>query len=265
VDIVDALVRLVLLGQKMVFCIVLEESEISPRVAEPPTPRSGYGEFLDQLLQGAKRGIVARAAQDTPEWSPDEYRAEPAEDGPALRTIDPDVLLAVFGTFNPAGPSLDTIGVGGLADGRYLLAHWMRHPFSPSYRPLLVLPDLSPETVRTALVQVLPGCGVGLATEFARIYAPGALPNAVRTAFIMAARDRGRLTEFWDKAQILEKYRGDPWTAVSIEAANSEPRPDDPAEILSRWWTAVTSEEHYFGYLRHFAGAWDGAQPDVGR
>jgi hypothetical protein len=264
VDIVDALVRLVLLGQKMVFCIVLEESDISPRVAGPPAPLSGYGEFLDQLLEGAKRAIVARAARGTPEWPGDGPENGP-EDGAALRTVDPDVLLAVFGTFNPAGPSLDTIGVVELADGRYLLAHWLRHPSSPSYRPLLVLPDLSPETVRTALVPVLPGCGVGLATEFARIYAPGPLENAVRTAFVMAARDRGQLSRFWDKAQILEKYRGDPWTAVSIGTTDGEPSSDDAAEILSRWWNAVTSEEHYFGYLRHFAGAWDGAQPDVGR
>ena len=53
--------------------------------------------------------------------------------------------------------------------------------------------------------------------------------------------------------------------AVSIGTTDGEPSPDDAAEILSRWWNAVTSEEHYFGYLRHFAGAWDGAQPDVGR
>lgn len=258
VDIVDALVRLVLLGQKMVFCGGLEDSEISPRCAEPPTPLSGYSEPLDRMLLGAKRAIIAGAAQDTPEWSPDESRAE-LEDGQVLRTVDPDVLLAVFGTFNPAGPTLNTIGVIGLADGRYLLAHWMRHPFSPSYSPLLVLPDLSPETVRTALVEVLPGRGVGTATEFARVYAPGTLQNAVRAAFIMTTRDRGQLSEFWDQARILEKHRGDPWTAVRVGTTNGEPRPDDPAEIMSRWWDAVTNEEHYFGYLRHFPGAWDGA------
>jgi hypothetical protein len=258
VDIVDALVRLVLLGQKMVFCSALEDSEISPRCAEPPTPLSGYGEPLDRMLLGAKRAIIAGAAQDTPEWSPDESRADP-EDGQVLRTVDPDVLLAVFGTFNPAGPTLNTIGVIGLADGRYLLAHWMRHPSAPSYSPLLVLPDLSPETVRTALVQVLPGRGVGTATEFARVYAPGPLQNAVRAAFIMAARDRGRLSEFWDEAQALEKYRGDPWTAVSTGTPAGQPLPGDPAEILSRWWNAVTNEEHYFGYLRFLPGAWDDA------
>jgi hypothetical protein len=258
VDIVDALVRLVLLGQKMVFCSVLEDSEISPRCAEPPTPLSGYSEPLDRILLGAKRAIIAGAAQDTAEWSPDESPAE-LEDGQVLRTVDPDVLLAVFGTFNPAGPTLNTIGVIGLADGRYLLAHWMRHPFSPSYSPLLVLPDLRPETVRTALVEVLPGRGVGTATEFARVYAPGTLQNAVRAAFIMTTRERGQLSEFWDEAQVLEKHRGDPWTAVSAGTTNGEPRPDDPAEIMSRWWDAVTNEEHYFGYLRHFPGAWDGA------
>ena len=82
----------------------------------------------------------------------------------------------------------------------------------------------------------------------------------MRAAFIMAARDRGQLSEYWDEAQVLEKHRGDPWTAVSIGTPHGEPQPGDRAEVMSRWWDAVTNEEHYFGYIRHFPGAWDGAE-----
>ena len=111
------------------------------------------------MLLAEKRRIVASAAEGVPAWSPDEYRAEPLPI-PDLGLIDPDHQLAVFGTFNPVGPTLNVLGALWLGDGRYLLASWMRHPFSPEYTALLVLPDLEPATVRDALGEVLPFSGV---------------------------------------------------------------------------------------------------------
>jgi hypothetical protein len=258
--IIDTFVRLTVLGQKISFCAVLEESGISFGDAEPPATATGYSEFLDRLLLGAKRAIVAGAAESTPEWSPEEYRAGELVSGRVLRTVDPDVRLAVFGTFNPVGPTLNTIGVLELADGRYLLANWMRHPFSPDYSPALVLPDLDPATVRDALVEVLPFCAVGTAaTDFVGVHAPETLQDAVSSAFMTAAADRGQLGEIWAKAQVLEKSRGNPWASLHSGTPGAAPLPGNPAEVVSRWWNAVTNDQNYYGYLRSFPEAWDGA------
>ena len=110
--------------------------------------------------------------------------------------MDPDVRLAVFGTFNPVGPTFNTIGVLELADGRYLLANWMRHPFSPEYSPVLVLPDLDPATVWNALVEVLPFYAVGTAdTDFVGVHAPETFQASVSSAFMKPASDRDQLGE----------------------------------------------------------------------
>ena len=258
-DIMDVFFRLVVLGQKIGFCATLEESGIPFGDASPPVAVSGYSEFLDRLLLGAKRAIVAAVAESTPEWRPDESWTEP-EPGQVLRTLDPDVRLAVFGTFNPVGPTLNTIGILELTGGRYLLANWMRHPFSPDYSPLLVLPDLNPATVRDALAEVLPLCAIGTsATDFVGVYAPEPLQAAVSDAFIKAAGNRDQLDDLWAQAQVLEEDRGSPWTSMSRGRKDAVPLPDDPAEVVSRWWNAVTNDENYAGHLRCFPEAWDGA------
>ena len=74
--------------------------------------------------------IVSSAAQGVPAWSPAEYRAEPLLI-PDLSLVRPDDQLAVFGTFNPVGPTLNVLGVLWLGDGRYLLVNWMQ----PAQRP----------------------------------------------------------------------------------------------------------------------------------
>jgi hypothetical protein len=258
-DIVDVFLRLGVLGQKIWFCEILEENEIAHDDADPPTALSGYSGFLDRLLLGEKRGIVASVAQTVPAWSPDEYRAEPVS-SPDLGRVDPDIQLAVFGTFNPAGPTLNVIGALLLADGRYLLANWMRHPFSPDYSGLLILPDLEPATVWDALVEVLHFCAVGTAaTDFAGVYAPEALEAAVADAFMRAAENRGELEEISAKARVLEDHRGNPWASVSGGSRRALPYPEDPAEVVTRWWSAVTNDQNFFGYVRSFPEAWDGA------
>ena len=258
-DITDVFVRLVVLGQKILFCAVLGQSDFPFGHAGPPAPVCGYSDFLDRLLLGEKRGIVASVMESLPVWSPDEYRAEQLS-SPGLRRVDPDVQLAVFGTFNPAGPTLNTIGALELVDGRYLLSNWMRHPFSPDYSALLVLPDLEPATVWDALVEVLPFCAIGTAaTDFVGVYAPEPLQAAVRDAFMKAAENRGELEALWAKAHVLEDYRGNPWATVSAGSPQAGPVPDDPAEVVTRWWTAVTDDQNFYGYLRSFPGAWDGA------
>lgn len=258
-EIIDIFIRLAALGQKISFCAALEESGTPFADAEPPAPMNGSSEFLDQVLLGTKRTVVAAAAAATPEWSPKEQLAE-EEPGQELRLVDPDVLLAVFGTFNPFGPTLNAIGALDLGDGRYLLANWMRHPFSPDYSALFVLPDLEPATVRDALAEVLPFEAVGTgATEFAVIDAPEPLHAAVSDAFTAVAGNSGQLDEIWAVAQVLEGYHGDHWARVSGGARKADPRPDDAAEVVSRWWNALTDSENFAGAVRSLPYAWDGA------
>jgi hypothetical protein len=37
------------------------------------------------------------------------------------------------------------------------------------------------------------------------------------------------------------------------------PLPADSAEVVTRWWNAVTDDESFSGYLWSFPDAWDGA------
>ena len=284
VGIVDEFTRLAVLGQKMRLCAVLDESgipfgdtrlpgiEANPPAAvsgysdllnqpdaNPPAAVSGYSGLLDQLLLAEKRRIVASAAEGVPAWSPDEYRAEPLPI-PDLALVDPDLQLAVFGTFNPVGPTLNVLGALWLGDGRYLLANWMRHPFSPEYTALLVLPDLEPATVWDGLVEVLPFFGVPTGTEFAGTFrAPWVLHAVVGQAFKQAAANKGELERLWGTAHALEEHCGNPWSRVSGGGRAVGPLPADPAEVVTSWWNAVADDKNFYSHLRCFPQAWDGA------
>ena len=258
VEIVDEFTRLAVLGQKMRFCTAHDESGLPFGDADPPSAVSGSSDFLNQLLLAGKRRIVASAADDVPTWSPDEYGEEPLPT-PDLGLVDPDHPLAVFGTFNPVGPTLNVLGALWLADGRYLLASWMRHPFSPAYTALLVLPDLEPATVRDALMEVLPSCGVPAGTEFAGTYGGPEVRQAVGEAFKQAAANAGELEELWGVAHALEDYRGEPWSRVSGGGRAAGALPADPAEVVTRWWNAVADDVNFDSHLACFTQAWEGA------
>ena len=259
IGIADAFTRLAVLGQKIHFCEALDESGLTFGDAEPPAAVSGYSDFLDRLLLAERRRIVTDAAVGIPAWSSEEYRADPAP-VTDLGRVDPDYQLAIYGTFNPVGPTLNVLGALGLGDGRYLLANWMRHPFSPSYTALLVLPDLEPATVWDAMAEVLPFFGVPAGTEFASVYeAPETLQVAAGEAFKRAAEDRGEPERLWAVAHALEEHGGNPWSRLSGSRRAPGRLPSDPAEVAAGWWTAVAGDADYTGHLTSFTQAWDGA------
>lgn len=259
-DIYDSFARLTFLGQKDRLSAALEERDTAVADAEPPEPTLGRSAFLDGLLRADWPQIIEFAAETAADWVPGQPAPEPV-DIPDLIRVDPDGFwgLAVFGTFNPMGPTLNVLGTCQLADGRHLLANWMRHPFSPQYTALFVMPDLEPATVRAALDVVLPDLGIGIATEFAAVYAPEALKAVVGEAFQHAAVHSAELEDLWAEADVLENYAGNPWSRMSGGGTAGSPLPDDPTDVVSRWWDAVTDGSNFGGHLVFFGQAWDGA------
>lgn len=259
-NVYDTFVRLTVLGQKQRVSLALDELGGRYRDVESPAPKLGWSDHLRELLRPDYQQIIEFAAEQAADWVPGQPAPEPVEIRDLVR-VDPNGFwgLAFFGTFNPMGPTLNVIGTCELKDGRFLLANWMRHPFSPQYSALLVLSDLQPATVRAALDVVLPGLGLGPATEFVAVYAPQALKPVVGEAFRHAALLTSEPEDLWTTAAVLEKYAGQPWSRVSDSVAAPHPLPAHASDVASRWWNAVTDRDNVYGHLVFFSQAWDGA------
>ena len=240
--IADALIRVAVLDKKAQLIDVLAAMGAPAAVGEPPPPLLGYDARLTRLLQADRPGLRTSAAETVAGWLPGQPAPEAANEASLIR-VGPDMMLAIFGTFNPMGPTLNVLGTCRLGDGQHLLVNWMRHPFSPEYRPLLVLPDLEPGTVKVALGAAFSHWNIGPAIEFAHIPpVPEALHPVTSSAFRLAALTAGNPAELWEKAHVLEMYSGRPWSRMShtLGSPTVPPLPPNPEEAVARWWDAVT-------------------------
>ena len=229
-QIIDTLIRVTVLGKpSMPNAHRRRNHSCHHQSAADSHARPGCGE-LRALAQARKMEMSSFIADTVEGWSPGQPAPSPAENT-SLGRIDPDLQVAIFGTFNPMGPTLSVLGVCELNDGRYLLANWVRHPFSPEYRALLVLPDLDPVTLQAALADILPHLSINAATEFVYVMpAPENLHLVISKALKLAAETNADITELWAKAHVYEMYEGKPWSRLNntmgtppIAAARADP------------------------------------------
>jgi hypothetical protein len=199
----------------------------------------------------------------------------PTHSEPELAVVWPTLLLAAWGIFNPVGPTLTSLGLTVVPDGRILLCEWMRHPSGPQYRAHAVLADMELATIERALRELM--VDTFGAQDFDRCPVPSCLPEFVLPVGQSHRSDlvRELLREiaerFVDPRQLIadaNEYRyfaGDAWARMS---GNRVPAPDDglepgqatSAQAADYWWQAVTDPPHVNGHVNHFPQAWDGSQ-----
>ena len=182
----------------------------------------------------------------------------------------PDVELCTWGIFNPAGPTLTTIGLIH-TDAGWLLAEWMRHPSLPLFRIHALLEDAEPDTVTRACRRVLIDrygdtnlCPVphGL-PEFVLPTRGDPLSHVVPAALRRIGETCCNPTDLAEKAAFYRFFGGDPWarmgsTHEQYEAACSSLPEVTPSEAAEAWWAAASDREHVAGHVLAFGGAWDG-------
>lgn len=182
----------------------------------------------------------------------------------------PDIALGTWGIFNPAGPTLTTLGLIH-TNGGWLLAEWMRHPTAPLFRIHALLRDDEPDTVTRACERVLvegygdrERCPVpdGL-PEFVLLAPAGPLAHIVPAALRRIGQTRCDTIELTDEAAIYRFFGGDPWARMNATYQQYQAicagLPDaTPAQAAQAWWSAASDAEHVSGHAMAFGGAWDG-------
>ena len=182
----------------------------------------------------------------------------------------PDIALGTWGIFNPAGPTLTTLGLIH-TDGGWLLAEWMRHPTTPLFRIHALLRDAEPNTVTRACERVLvegygdrARCPVpdGL-PEFVLPTPAGPLSHIVPAALRRIGQTRCEATQLAEETAIYAFFGGDPWARMNASERQYQAicsgLPDaTPSEAAQAWWVAASDPDHVSGHVLAFAGAWDG-------
>jgi hypothetical protein len=182
----------------------------------------------------------------------------------------PDVPLGLWGIFNPAGPTLTTLGLIATDEG-WLFAEWMRHPTGPLYRVHAVLENLTDEAVREACERCLIApYGTDASPvpyslpEFVVPAPAGSLAEHVDHALQRIAATHCDATALTANAVIYGAFNGDAWARINapepVYAALTRYLRDlSPAEAAKAWWGAATDPTHLAGHVTAFPGAWDGA------
>jgi len=182
----------------------------------------------------------------------------------------PDIALGTWGIFNPAGPTLTTLGLIHTGAG-WLLAEWMRHPSLPLFRVHALLQDAEPDTVARACRRVLVDgyddtdlCPVphGL-PEFVLPTRGDPLSEVIPEALRRIGENHCDTVHLAESAAIYRFFGGDPWARMNAthqqyQAACSGLPKYTPAEAAGAWWAAATDHDHVAGHALAFGGAWDG-------
>jgi hypothetical protein len=265
-EIVDTLARVSLADKPGHLISAVNDCGAEPKAADPRLPAPCIDASTDNIARARADQAIASSAARLTTWHPGTPATAPVVE-PALIDADPTIVLAHFGTLNPAGPELSTLGLTQTGDGHYLLVHWLRRPHSPRYRAILMLPDLQPESLGTALQAVTadPKQGhdnqqgvLSYLPEFIDMtHTPDELQPIVTNTF--RARAATSCEEAWTDAHVYEAYEGKTWSRPGGSAGTRQIArpPDDPGVAAARWWAAVSNPRHVKLHEIAFMSAWD--------
>lgn len=164
---------------------------------------------------------------------------------------------AVFGVFNPAGPSVGSIEVA--VDYRHQLAfvlERLRHPFSPTLKLHAVLDrdgfDRRPDLVRS----IVGGLGWSLLDWCAVLDRDPDVADAVYQGLgDFAVRQR---IDVAAAADALVAHVDSPWERLSAGKPGEAVGPQS-AENVERWVEIVTHPRNVDTHVAHLRSAWEGA------
>ncbi len=174
--------------------------------------------------------------------------------------------VCTFGYFNPMGPTVSSLEVSAtFVAGGFLgwtLHHVLRHPHSPSIRPLGEVANTHELADLVEAVLADPDSGVlGDAPECAQIYQFEEAVFAGLRAFARNVSEHfGPETDWRLEADALMHYRLDPWQRLT-EGAPVPERLDWPAQSddVDCWVEAVSDPVVALGQRAFMRSAWQGA------
>jgi hypothetical protein len=188
--------------------------------------------------------------------------------------VQDPIDLCHFGIFNPMGPTLNTLQLAPLADGRHALLFLMRHPFASAYKPLGYAATVN--ELRALITGAVPS-ELGSLPDFVWFVADEDLHEATVSAMrdVLAATSQNDANAdsdlAWD-ALTLRHFAGRAWDRLN--SPNEVPQPGRPyvgaegyeyqappgvARDFEDWFYAVTDMDNVVGTLLAFPSAWDGA------
>lgn len=172
--------------------------------------------------------------------------------------------FAVWGIFNPVGPTLVTIDlVPGQVEGEFHLVCLMRHPFSPQYFATTAFS--STDELATQLTWVV-GELAASPPEFVIAPEEDEYADLFRAAMFERLASINPADRLVDCAAQLNHYQGRAWDRLNQKDADTLPQPEEAglwdiemSAALEAWWEAATEVCNVSGHALEFPSAWDGA------
>lgn len=178
--------------------------------------------------------------------------------------------LVVAAWFNPVGPTVSSMEIGALPDGKRYLVHFRRHPFGPYYRvvgPITADGDeseLFSEATELLIGESLPN----VLTLWASPEADASeVPEALRDRISEVAAGSG--ADLAAEAAWLEATKGNPWEFAAVDQTEAEQVKATAKDAAAAgpasdggygaWWEQVSSFDNVVPNLRFLPDAWDGS------
>lgn len=227
----------------------------------PVTPGTPADPYLQDIASGASQAIVERPQ-------------EAAEPDSRLLWANHVTDLVTTAIFNPVGPTITTLQLGGTHGDRWRpLLRIMRHPFSPEYG---VVGFAETEDELAALIQAAMPPDIGSLPEAVHLTAPEDLWDVTFSSVVEALNakwlESGEGESIGQRAAVLRHYAGRAWDRlnktdevampaspyVGVEGIEYAQEPGE-GRAFEDWFYAVTATDNVFGTLLQMNSAWDGA------
>lgn len=234
----------------------------------PEEPGRAETTDINDVTRGRREATVQRLAAAVADRGPF-FAQEPLYDLPVAAPV------ARFGIFDRASPGLITLDLLEVEEtGELVLVHMVRHPSLPQTWVHAVLErgttlgsDAMGEVLREVLVERAGQEGgpvSGVLPDFVDLGYGGPDVEPHLRACFLAVAERFAAEGGVDLAagaDLLERYRYDPWARLNQADIDAPPPPERPPGLTpaDRWWLAVTDEVNVFAHQYHLPDAWERA------